>query len=901
MQTPGATRMPNYARPVPIAALLAALAVAVVSGSRAFAGPPPQCPNSGNDCDVASGTLVINTSPNNYSGNTNVSSGATLDIVSGGALNGNGSLNNNGTLSIGTNGVGNFSGGGNIGTVAGSSSITVSGAGAQLTVSGANWVFGTVAGAVSTMTISNGASVTSAQDYLGETTGSTVNVTVTGAGSLWNENKSQIVGDTGTGSLTIANGAIVNVSNGVWIGNNANGVGSVLVTGAGSTYNVSNGLVVDVRNAGTLTVANGGTVNTTSGITVGLFSGGGTINIGAPAGQPAVAPGTINDYGLGIDFINTGSIVFNHTSSNYTFSPVLSGAGAVVVDAGTTIFPGANTYSGNTTINGGTLEVDGSIANSTTVTVNTGGTLTGIGTVDSVPGTTINSGGTLAPGNPGNLTGTLTIGGNLTFKTGANYLVTVSGANASSTTVGGTATLAGTVQAAFASAATAKSYDILHSAGLGNTTFGSVVAANYNATLSYTATDVSLNITGAALGNTSGLNQNQQAIANTISNFANDPPLPAIFASLFTLTGGALQNALGQLSGEDATGAERGAFEITTTFMNLMLDPFVDGRFGSKGFTGGGGQASGFAPEEDQFLPSDVALAYASVLGKAPPPATFVQRWTTWGTAYGGGNFSNGNAAIGSSNVTTTTFGFAGGADYHFSPDTIFGLALGGGGLNWGLAGGLGSGRSDNFQAGVYGITRFGPAYLAGSLAFGNQWMTTNRVALGDQITASFVGQSYGARLEGGYRFAAMPMLGVTPYGAVQAQDFHTPGYSETDLTGGGLGLTFASMNATDVRTEIGTRLDSPTAFAGMPLILRGRVAWAHDFVSNPALNAAFQALPGTSFTVNGARIPNDSALASAGAELFLTARLSLLLKFDGEFAPGSQTYAGTGTLRYTW
>ena len=51
-----------------------------------------------------------------------------------------------------------------------------------------------------------------------------------------------------------------------------------------------------------------------------------------------------------------------------------------------------------------------------------------------------------------------------------------------------------------------------------------------------------------------------------------------------------------------------------------------------------------------------------------------------------------------------------------------------------------------------------------------------------------------------------------------------------------------------------------------MPLILRGRLAWAHDWVDNPALNAIFQALPGASFVVNGAPIPTDSALASVGA-----------------------------------
>jgi uncharacterized protein with beta-barrel porin domain len=61
------------------------------------------------------------------------------------------------------------------------------------------------------------------------------------------------------------------------------------------------------------------------------------------------------------------------------------------------------------------------------------------------------------------------------------------------------------------------------------------------------------------------------------------------------------------------------------------------------------------------------------------------------------------------------------------------------------------------------------------------------------------------------------------------------------------------------------------------------------------------KSLPGTSFTVNGARIPHDSALTSAGAELVFTANWSLIGKFDGEFAPGSQTYAGSGTLRYIW
>jgi uncharacterized protein with beta-barrel porin domain len=71
--------------------------------------------------------------------------------------------------------------------------------------------------------------------------------------------------------------------------------------------------------------------------------------------------------------------------------------------------------------------------------------------------------------------------------------------------------------------------------------------------------------------------------------------------------------------------------------------------------------------------------------------------------------------------------------------------------------------------------------------------------------------------------------------------------------------------------------------------------------VSDPALLPMFQALPGASFIVNGATPAKNSALASAGTELRLANGVSLLAKFEGEFAAHSTTYAGTGTIRYTW
>ena len=57
----------------------------------------------------------------------------------------------------------------------------------------------------------------------------------------------------------------------------------------------------------------------------------------------------------------------------------------------------------------------------------------------------------------------------------------------------------------------------------------------------------------------------------------------------------------------------------------------------------------------------------------------------------------------------------------------------------------------------------------------------------------------------------------------------------------------------------------------------------------------------GASFIVNGATPAKNSALVSEGAELRFANGVVLLAKFDGEFASHASTYAGTGTVRYTW
>ena len=398
---------------------------------------------------------------------------------------------------------------------------------------------------------------------------------------------------------------------------------------------------------------------------------------------------------------------------------------------GTLVLSGINTYSGGTTVLAGTLDVTGSIAKSRLTTVESGATLTGTGTIGPAQ---IKSGGTLLPGAAGEPGTSLSIAGNLALTSGAIYMVQVNPSNATSASVFGTATLSGaTVNARYSPGSyVINQYDILHSTSLDGTTFAGLKVTNMPrglvASLSYSASDVFLNLTAAP--SLDGLTINERNVATALENYFNGGgALPANFQPILGLTGGAFANTLMQLDGEVATGSEVPTFQLMDEFLNLMLDPFVDGRLGP-GTGYGGDPALSFAPDAQTMLPPDVALAYAGVL-KAPPAPPFQQRWTTWAASYGGASTTAGNPAVGSSSLVAQTFGFAAGMDYHYSPDTVVGFALGGGGTNWGLAGGVGTGRSDAFQTGAYGMTRWGPAYLGGALGFANHWMTTSRAANG--------------------------------------------------------------------------------------------------------------------------------------------------------------------------
>ena len=245
-----------------------------------------------------------------------------------------------------------------------------------------------------------------------------------------------------TQTWNVASGQALSVG-GVVSGNfglNLAGNGSTVLTG-NNTF------------TGPVTV-NGGTVTFTGN---NAYTGGTTIYAGTFQLGAAGVLGGGNYFGA---ISNNGALVMN-TSSNQTFNGVISGNGALYQNgSNVTTLAGSNSYTGNTTIGGGTLAINGAgllgggnysaaIANNGALVVNTssnqalGGVISGNGVLYQLGsgvttltgansytgGTTINAGTLNIANSAGSATGTGTVTINAgTLSSGVGGLGIISGA-----------------------------------------------------------------------------------------------------------------------------------------------------------------------------------------------------------------------------------------------------------------------------------------------------------------------------------------------------------------------------------------------------------------------------------------------------------------------------------------
>jgi autotransporter-associated beta strand protein len=834
---------------------------------------------------------------NNASGGTArfILNGGVLDITgltTGGTT--AGSIEGAGIVDLGSN---NLAVGGNNLSTTFSGSIEDGGSGGSLTKTGTGTLtlsgLNTYTGGT---TINGGTLAISADSNLGNALGG---ITFNG-GTLQTSSALPAIGINRAITLQAGGGTIETLRD-TTLGGDISGGGGLTKTGAfglafqgNNTYSGTTNLnagFIEALSTGGFSAASA--FNVASGAVLDL--NGFNESIGSLAGAGSVTNGSAS----GAVTLTTGA-----DNTTKTFSGTISDGGLPLaltkVGSGTQILSGINTYTGPTTVDAGTLAVNGSIASSSLLTVNAGGTLGGNGTVGNA---TINAGGALAPGNS---IGLLTVQGSLTFTAAASYIVEVLPSNADRTNVTGVATLGGaTVNASFAAGTfIAKQYTIVHATGGVTGTFGSQVNTNlpsgFHTSLSTDQNNAYLNLVLNFVPPPNiGLSGNQQRVGNAIVGFFNsNGGIPMMF-------GGLSSAGLTQASGETATGSQQTTFDAMNQFMGVMTDPLVGGR--SEGGSVNGG-ATGYADEQalGYAQPRQPNDALGAITAKAPRPVPFEPRWSVWAAGFGGSQTTNGNVGAGSNNTTSSIYGTAVGADYRFSPDTLAGFALAGGGTNFSVNG-QGSGRSDLFQAGAFVRHNAGAAYISAALAYGWQDVTTDRTvtaAGADHLRAEFNANAFSGRVEGGYRFVAPVIggVGLTPYAAAQVTTFDLPAYAEGALSGANtFALAYGGKSVTDPRSELGLRSDKSFAMQDAILTLRGRAAWAHDYDPNRSIGATFQTLPGASFVVNGAAQASDSALVTASAEMRWLNGFSVAATFEGEFSDVTESYAGKGVVSYAW
>nr|WP_280821664.1 autotransporter-associated beta strand repeat-containing protein [Mesorhizobium soli] len=396
-----------------------------------------------------SGTLTM-TGNSTYAGATAVNAGK-LVLQSGGQINGTASLTVNaggemivdgtgsrlvagpgnsligdtstGALTVRNGGSASFAGLTLANGAGSSATLNVTGPGSQVTTTGAS-IFG--ANGLATVNILDGGKMISAGagvTTLGgvpPTAGYRAVVTVSGAGSQWDfVNSLQFR----RGAMTVSNGGLVTAGTAdIAFGTNAASA-DLLVTGGSSRFETRGALTLAnaATGRGTITIADGGAVKAGSG-TLAMGLGNAALNIGGAEGGPAAHAGTLEATAVTMGAAGN-RINFNHDSSNYEFNAAISGAGSVNHNGtGATVLAGANSYKGATTINAGSLYINGNQSAATGLTtVNSGGTLGGKGTIGG--DVVVANGGAINPGDLSTAPGTLTIDGHLTLNGGStlNY------------------------------------------------------------------------------------------------------------------------------------------------------------------------------------------------------------------------------------------------------------------------------------------------------------------------------------------------------------------------------------------------------------------------------------------------------------------------------------------------
>lgn len=772
-----------------------------------------------------------------------------------------------------------------------------------------------------TLNIKDGGLVESTTSMIGYPADTVGVVNVTGNGSRWIDHHNIYVGYTTDGTLNVSDGGVVENITG-FIGNSANSTGDVTVTGSESLWINSSGLIIGYQGNGTLTISDEAVVTVGTQQQDGSYNGTtfiasapgskGTLNIGAAETEFAAAAGTLKSDSITFGSGTSGSIVFNHTDANYTFSAGIKGNGDIKHLSGVTTLTGNSAnFSGVTNVNGGSLLVSNVLGG--TVKVNNGGTIGGTGTIGT---TTIGDGGILSPGGletiiwarastfgaPSfNQIGTLTVDGNLTLRDGSTYAVDLSGTTSDLVHVNGQASIEDGADVKVTSLDDATSYQqtqkytILNADGGLTGKFSELIntsSAFLDITTSYDDYNAYLNVSVKGSGNT-GTNPNpfsrvartgnQKSLAGALDSLDQTPGSASLklYNDLLQLSEDDALQAYQQLSG-DVYATAQGAFTQTNRAVNTALNSRV--RAVTDGVAAPSSMALGYA-EEKKAAKDERFAAFE------PKEAFDTDRFATWVNGFG--SWGKVSGVDGGSDTDTANGGVIFGGDMMVGSDWRVGV-LGGYSRSF-FDTDSSNGASTNYHLGGYAGSKWGPVAFRTGLNYTWHNVDTSRTitALGETLSGDYDGSSFNAYGELAYRLD-VGKSALEPFAALAHSRTRTDGFTET---GGTAALTVDDSSMNTTFTTIGLRASTDLDIAGVASVARGTIGWMHAFGDvDPVSSARFAT--GDSFSVTSTPVDRNAALLEAGVDLTITPASTLSFTYNGQIGSNAYDHGANAKLR---
>jgi len=764
---------------------------------------------------------------------TTISSG-TLQIGNGGTIGSlSGSISDSGTLAYDRTDAITVSN-----SVSGSGGLTQAGSG-TLTLSGNNFTYtGATLVSAGTLALSSGADISDST------------------------------------SVVISNGAVLDLSASTvpFVQNLAGGATSGVVLGSNTLTVTSSS---DTTYAGVISGAGG---LTKSGSSTLILSGNNTY-----AGATTVSAGTLQIGNGGTTGAIAGNLVDNSAvifdrSDTVTNSSTITGNGTLQQSgSGTLVLTGTSSaFTGATQVSAGSLEVDGTLGDSsTTVTVASGASVGGSGTL----GGNLNvlSGGTLAPGDPV----TLHIGGNLTLNSGSNTLFQVaSTSNYDKVVVGGTATLGGNllIQPIGGFVPTGgESFTFITATGGVSGQFSGVTNTLGNAltyTYNYNSNDFTVTI-GTQQNSFTPFahNPNQGAVARNLDAVSSDPRMSAAIDYLNSLPGSQLPAALNAIAPTSQTVAAPIAFNDGRASFRT-----IDSRLSA--IRGG---ASGLDLSQVNLIDSLPLNSLMAGTDDAPMTSKpFIpgpnNKWGFFAAA--DGDFGDIDGQNGAPNSNYYGAGGNAGVDYRLDQNFAIGFQAG-----------YNKDKDDfsNTSAISADTVRFGPYatwhdrtgdWVNAQVGGAYHWYDSQRDSLDGTASGKDTGTEFDASAKYGHDFK-LGQWTLTPSFGFDYIELDTAAFSETGS------LTPLSLDSQETESLQST-LDGTVAYefkwkeiAWQPYVSAG---WNHEFLNTgSSATARFASGAGGLFTVNGYDVGRESATFGAGLQATLTQSVTATLGYSGQ------------------